>query len=333
MNVKASIPRASVGQILKKRAGGTQSSASIAVIDGEKRFVKSQHLARHNRYANFESDILAHDLFELADIKAPKAEIMTLPPGELAQELGQTVLVTEFVDTNFAGDTKVLHGASWELKNGAVLDDYLKMTIVDILQGNADRRDANFMDRVLPDGTIRPAPIDNDSALGNLVTQKFASNHCNFIKSYGPSGKARGIRQCGSLANLFVDSVWQKYSLDEPHEQARALELAKEYTAKLTDKTIDSMVEALPPEIIPPDVKLEFGEPSADFPESVGYLLNGATNGLQGRELFEFRKSQIKDTLKWRRDHLVGALKDFFQQLNDPQKDPMNECFQDWYAK
>ena len=301
------------------------------MINGEKKFVKSQAPARHGRYANFESDILAHDLFELAEIKAPKAEIMSLPSeSELAQELGETVLVTEFVDENFAGDTKVLHGAAWSLRKEAVLDDYLKMTIVDILQGNADRRGANFKDRVLPDGSIRPAPIDNDSGFSNMLNHAYPTNHSNFIKSYGPSGEARGIRQCGSLANLFLDSIWQQYALDEPHEQARALELAHEYTAKLTDKKIDTMVEALPPDIIPPGTKVEFGESDPNFQETVGYLLNGASNGLEGRELFNFRKTQIKDTLKWRRDHLVGALEDFFTKLNDPNIDPMEECSKDW---
>lgn len=317
-----------VEEIVDQFSGGTQSLASVAIIDGEKKFLRSQKCLAtgYGRYANFESDLLAHDLFDLIGLKSPETEVVRLAPDSpLRKELGAVVLSMDFVDSQYVGRQKVAAGA-WGLREGAVLDDYLKMTVVDILLGNADRRGANYIDRWTSHGKVHPVPIDNNSGVGNLVNWKTATNHCNFIPSYDGAGSSPGLRQAGTIANIFLDTTLHAHILDEPHEQKRMLEIARDFTSRLTDEKIDEMVEKLPREIIPRGVKVskEFLKPRVEA-DTVEALANGASEGLSGKELYEFRKNQIRHTLAWRRDHLVEALEKFFQA-----KDPVRAALDDW---
>ena len=52
-----------VEEVVKETAGGTQSRASVAVVDGDTRFLKSAHPSHYGSSPNFESEFLAHDLF------------------------------------------------------------------------------------------------------------------------------------------------------------------------------------------------------------------------------------------------------------------------------
>lgn len=315
-----------VESVVDEFSGGTQSRASVVKIEGEKKFLKSQEAHGYGRYANFEADLLGHDLFELIGIRSPEAEVVRLrPESPLREELGPVVLCMDYVDSEFAGHHKVAPGA-WGLREGAVKDDYLKMTLVDILLGNADRRGANYFDVWNSTGKIRPVPIDNNSGLGNLVNWKTATNHCNFIPSYSGAGETPGIRQGGTIANILMDTTLYSDILDEPDEQQRLLELAREFAGKLSDQKIAEFVDRLPPEIIPPNMKVDFkGLEKVLGPESLKLMANGATEGLSGDDLFEFRRQQIKETLAWRRDHLVQALEAFFAA-----KDPIRDASEDW---
>jgi len=315
-----------VESVVDEFAGGTQSRASVAVIDGESKFLKSQKSHGYGRYANFESDLLAHDLFELMGIRAPDTEVVRLRPGSpLRDQLGAVVLCMDYVDSDFAGHRKVAPGG-WGLRKGAVKDDYLKMTLIDILMGNADRRGANYLDRWTSSAKVRPVPIDNNSGLGNLINWKTATNHCNFIPSYEGAGETPGLRQNGTIANILMDTTLHTDILDEPEEQQRTLQLARELVEKLSDAKIGEFVDRLPREIIPRGVKVEMGRlEQVVGSETLKHLANGATEGLSGTELFEFRKQQIKDTLTWRRDHLMEALENYFAA-----KDPIGDAADDW---
>jgi hypothetical protein len=319
-----------VEEVIDQYSGGTQSQASVAKVEGDVRFLKSQRPAQHGRYANFESDLLAHDLFELVGIVAPEAEIVQLSDDSpLRQELGKTVLSLEFVDSEFANNQQV-RGAGWGLLDGAELDDYLNMTLVDILTGNADRRGANYFERWTSDGTVKPVPIDNNSGFGNLLNHAYPTNHANFIKSYDGVGKKHGLRQAGTIPNILLDTTLHYEIFDEPVERTRALELARKLTEKLTDEKIAAMVEKLPREIIPRGTKIDLSTFSYLEPETVKELANGATEDMSGARLFEFRKQQLKETLAWRRDHLVEALGGFLDKIADPNIDPIKECSDDW---
>ncbi len=315
-----------VEEVIDQYSGGTQSLASVARIDGETRFLRSQKSHGAGRYANFEADLLAGSVFDLVGLKAPATEVVRLQPGSpLRQQLGPVVLSMEYVNSDFAGHRKVAPGA-WGLRENAVTDAYMKMTLTDILLGNADRRGANYLDRWTSQGRVYPVPIDNNSGLGNLVNQKTATNHCNFIPSYSGAGETPGLRQNGTIANILLDTTLHTQLLDEPHEQARMLELARDFVNQLTDERIEAMVEALPREIIPRGARVELeGLQQYLGPQTLVALANGARDGLAGRALYDFRKSQIKETLTWRRDHLVEALQDYFAA-----PDPLQRVADDW---
>ena len=315
-----------VDRVVEESAGGTQSICAVAEVEGQLKFLKSQRAHAHVRYANFESEILAHDLFEAAGIQAPQAEVVRLKEGSpLEKQLGSVVLSMDFVNSEFAGRQKVMGGA-WGTREGSDTDEYRTMILVDILMGNADRRGANYLDRWTRQGEVKPVPIDNNSGFGNLVNWKIPTNHCNFIQSYEGAGSTPGIRQNGTIANILMDTTLHQELLDEPHEQKRTLELARELVTNLSDETIEAMVERLPREIIPRGTRVTLDElRSALDPQGLGILANGAQAGLSGQELFDFRKQQIKDTLRWRRDHLEQALTDYFAQ-----KDPLKAASDDW---
>ncbi len=323
------VRQTAVTRVIKEHAGGTQSRASVAVVDGDTRFLKSQRPSRHGTSPNFEADFLAHDLFEMVGIRAPEAELIRLSPaGPLTQDLGDVVLSTEFVDTEFTGGEKV-RGIGWSVPEDAYQDAFFNMTLVDLVMGNADRRSANFFVQKSERGLI-PIPIDNDSGFGNLANQNCATNHCNFILSYDGAGSTPGLRQNGKVANHFIDTIFHRDLLDEPEERERILHLAGEFQKNLSDQKIEQMVERLPAEVIPEGAKVEYYLPETIDPTTAELLTNGATEGLAGAGLFAFRKAQLKKTLAWRRDHLVDALKDYFAQLEDPNIDPLQVCSDDW---
>ena len=328
--IEARIREVVVDELVDQYAGGTQSVASVAVIEGETKFLKSTRPSMYGRYANFEADILAHDLFEAVGLEAPDAEILRLRDATLNEYLGPVVLAIDFVDQEFVKGDRLTKGG-WDAPKTADLDSYIKMTLVDLLIGNSDRRGANYFNRLATDGKSRPIPIDNDSAFGNLLTQKVPTNHMNFVKSYEPAGETRGIRQNGTIANMLVDTMLHYELLNEPHEQARTLELAREMTRTLSDEKIEQMVERLPRQIIPDDLVVSSAElkPHLDA-ETFRVMNNELPEELSGDELFAFRKRQLKETLAWRRDHLVPALEKYFADLNDPQVDPIRRCGDDW---
>lgn len=318
-----------VEKVIKEHAGGTQSQAAVALIDGDARFLKSARPSHYGSSPNFESEFLAHDIFALFGIRSPEAEMVNLTPDSpLYEELGPTVLSTELVDREFTGG-KPVRGGGWGPPEGAAYDDFFHMTLVDLVIGNADRRGANYFTTETPAG-ISPIPIDNNSGFGNLVTQKVGTNHCNFIRSYDGAGQTPGLRQNGKIANHFIDTMLHYDLLDEPHEQQRIVELAEGFQKTLTDEKIEEMVERLPRAVIPDNVAVDFHLPENIDPETTGLLSNGAEKGLSGDRLFDFRKTQIKETLAWRRDHLVEALHQYFEQVRDPGVDPLEECSQDW---
>lgn len=319
-----------IEEIVDQYAGGTQSVASVAVIDGKTKFLKSAQPSRHGRYANFEADILAHDIFELAGIDAPDAELVTLPEGELRDYLGKNVLAIEFVDTNFTNGDKV-HTGGWGPPENADLDSYLTMTLLDVVMGNPDRRGANYFTRHFKDGKARPIPIDNDSAFGNVITHKVPTNHMSFVRSYHPKGSTPGVRQNGSIGNLMMDTMLHYDLWDEPAEQSRALQLAAGIKGLLSDQKIDDLVDRLPRQVIPEDLTVSYTawKKSVD-PQTLEMIANETPDGISGDELFEFRKEQLKQTLRWRRDNLKPALQAYFRELNDPNVDPIRRCSDDW---
>lgn len=315
-----------VQRVVDEFAGGTQSVCAVAEVEGQLKFLKSQRPHAHVRYANFESEILAHDLFEVAGIKAPEAEVVRLKKGSsLEDRLGRVVLAMDYVDSEFAGRQKVMGGA-WGTRQGADTDDYRRMILVDILMGNADRRGANYLDRWTRQGEVKPVPIDNNSGFGNLLNWKVPTNHCNFINSYGGAGSTPGIRQNGTIANILMDTTLHQELLDEPAEQQRTLELAAELVSRLSDEKIDDMVENLPREIIPRGTRVRLDDVRAGLDgEGLNVLSNGVEDGLSGQNLFQFRKDQLRHTLRWRRDHLVEALQQFFAAA-----DPLKQASDDW---
>ena len=180
-----------------------------------------------------------------------------------------------------------------------------------------------------PDGLVRPVPLDNNSGFGNLINWKTPNVQNNFVKSYEA---VEGVIR-GSIPAILESTTLYETLLDEPDEQLHALELAKKFQQTLTDDKIESMVEELPSEVIPEGLTIEsqhFQYAFQDKPAALSLLRNGIEDGMEGKELFEARKTQIKETLAWRRDHLVEAMEAFFSDFNDPDIDPIGEAQALW---
>lgn len=332
-NPAPALREVTVEKILDGFHGGSQSIAAGGIIDGDNRFLKAPEVTDNSRpqernYANFESELLAHEIFSLIGIKSPESEIVRIKGASPFHEsLGNVVLSMELVDEEFVEGRKLHKSSGWGIPKKGKSEDFLKVSLVDILIGNADRRDANLMLREDQNGQLLPVPIDNNSGFGNLANWKYPTNHCNFVKSYGGSVDEPGLRQLGSIANIYVDITLADDLFDTEAERTMAKELALELKAKLSDQEIDKMVDALPREIIPDAAGVP--EHQGD-PQMLKTLLNGVRPGSEGDELFRDRKIQLKETLKWRRDNLPKALDKFLTDFANPKVDPIEDCRKDW---
>ena len=117
-SIRKTLREVRVDQVVDQFSGGTQSRASVARVEGELKFLKSQVAHGHGRYANFEADLLAEDLFSLIGVKAPRTEVVRLSADSpLRQELGPVVLAMDYVCSDSMGHQKV---ARYALLNGLV---------------------------------------------------------------------------------------------------------------------------------------------------------------------------------------------------------------------
>lgn len=333
------LPLLTPTRVVKDSIGGDYTSAMVVEADGKKVFIKSlrskpypeedprggrPRMLELTRWGNFEADILAKELFNLVDVQSPASRVVTLPPGHVAaRRLGDTVVAMEFVDASFARGGTVQEGF-WPGADKADLDGFINMALVDILMGNADRRDPNYFVAVLPDGMVRPVPIDNNSGFTTFLVWTRTSNLCNFWPTYRGLGAGWPWEMLGTIGNVVVRGAEVHHVhervLDDRRFRGKVMHLARALAAKLTDAEIDRMVALIPPEIIPPEVKVRLSPDLAaqlSAPEFRALVPDPRVT-LQGAELFRRRVAELRSTLRWRRTNLVAGLTDYFRRQGGP---------------
>ena len=313
------LPEVTLGPVLNPGAGGSFTFAMTAKLDGRPVFVKSlRGNTRGTRYANLEADVLAASIFQRAGVKCPTARIVRLSRTSSCKALGEVVQVMQFVDERFAGG-RVFPGF-WPTAELADIDVYIKIALVDVIIGNADRRDANFFVTThtvtsrTGDGRVvhTPIPIDNNAGFGSMIPWFLSSDQVNFVQSYdglGPSGVAK---QLGTIANIVRESPLSFPALGLPALEPRVFELEAELHARLDDGWWSAAVALLPAEMIPDDLHVD---PAHEMPD--GSMPAGVTReaffgslvaGMSHAQLVAARRQELRETFAWRREHLRAAL-------------------------
>lgn len=319
----AELPTLNVDKIRDDSSGGSFTVAQTVVLEGRKTFLKSiRGSQRGTRYACFESDILARDIFDELGIRCPRSRMIRIEATrETTRMVGNVVLAMEFVDTRFAGGPVFI--GFWPGARDAAVDEFLRVALVDLIIGNADRRDANFFVFVPykawdgkkgKPGSYRPIPIDNNCGFGTMVNWKVPTSQTNFFPSYDGLGSAEFFKDLGTIRNIAMDSPVLTFTLGDAALRPRMLELARQLPVQLTDAFMQKAVAALPREIIPHGVKVDPTEFASRLPKDVPaeMLYGSVTRPLSGQELFEHRKQELLRVFSWRRDHLFEALEKYF---------------------
>lgn len=320
----AELPLLEPTRIVKDQIGGDYTAAMVVEAGGRKVMIKSlkskpypeqdprggpPRLVQLTRWGNFEADILAKALFDIAGVQCPATRVVRLPAGHpAAQKLGNPVAAMEWVDAKFAKGE--VEEGRWPGSQFVDADGFIHMALVDILMGNCDRRDPNFFISVGSDGIIRPVPIDNNSGFCTFLVWTRTSNLVNFWASYDGLGRGWPWDMIGTIDNVIVRGgethhVHERLFTD-PRYTPRIVELAKALADKLTDAEIDRMVAAVPSEIIPPDVRVTWPPDLARDPSVARFF--GEMKPISGPALFKRRMQEIAATLKYRRSNLVKAV-------------------------
>jgi hypothetical protein len=337
--VRGELPTLKVEKVRDESAGGSFTRAAVGVVDGRKVFLKSiRGNPRGTRYANFESDILAYEIFTMVGIKCPRAWMVRLADGSpLKDDLGTNVLAMEFVDSKLVRG-QVGHGG-WPGKKKADVEQYLDMALVDILIGNGDRREPNFFTAKAygdDDALVRPVPVDNNCGFATMTVWSVPTSQVNFLPSYSGAGTLEVMKDLGTIRGVFYDAQVHAYLFHLEPVRKRALARAGEIAAELTDAKIRAMVEALPREVIPPGVSLEVDAewvPKLE-PAARSLLFGESPKALRGNELFLHRKAELISTLAWRRDHLAEALAAYFKYRDtDPEEIKRDKNIASWMER
>lgn len=227
----------------------------------------------------------------------------------------------EFVNTRFTSG-RVYRGV-WPEGDRADVAKFIDLFLVDLIIGNADRRDANLFvgvrygtnqDQEGP-GSNFPIPIDNNSGFGSMVVYPSPSPQGNFLKTFDGVGKLDISGDLGTIRNIILDSHVHRTLVGRKDLRPRVLARAAQIGKLLDDAFIDGIVAELPREVIPRGVKMDptAGAWLTDYTAAQRELLFGGQQvALSGQELFRYRKQELSECFKWRRDHVAAALEKFF---------------------
>ncbi len=168
--------------------------------------------------------------------------------------------------------------------------------------------------------TAAPFVEKNPNAPRMVKETRVFTSHTNFLKTYdGIEGAplATGMKPYGSIAAILEQSALANM-LEDVNMRARVLALVPYVVSLLDDAFIEKLVDALPAQIIPESVLVEEQNWMKNVPEATrNFMLDGQTYPLSGAALFEARKKELKETLKWRRDHLNDALTQHIAQSSE----------------
>jgi hypothetical protein len=314
---RAELPELTLGRVLREGAGGSVTAAMTAELDGRPVFVKSRTGSqRGTRYANLESDVLAHAIFTRLAMRCPAARIVRLSKTSTCRDrLGEVVQVMDLVDATWAKG-KVFEGF-WPTSELADVDQYAKLALVDVVIGNADRREPNLFVRVPVGGkpVHTPVPIDNNAGFGTMINWFVASEHLNFVKTYDGLGATPQLAELGTVRNVVKRSPVHMAVLGVPALEPRVLAAADELVKRLDDAWWGGVVDALPAEMLPPDLRIdpEREMPDASLPAGVprAAFFGDLRADLPHAQLVVARKRELKDVFAWRRDRLREALKKY----------------------
>lgn len=311
----AALPEVTLGRVLSERAGGSVTAAMTAELDGRPVFVKSRAGSQRGmRYANLESDVLMHAVFTRLSVRCPAARIVRLSARSTCRDrLGEVVQLMDYVDATFAHG-KVFEGF-WPTAELADVEAFAKLALVDIIAGNADRRQPNLFVRVPVGGKPlhTPIPIDNNAGFGTMIPWFVACEQLNFVRSYDGLARAPKLEELGTIRNIVRASPVHLALLGIPALEPRVFATLAEVVKRLDDAWWGGVVEALPDAMLPDGLAIDPARemPDAALPAGVtraaffGDLTAGMTHG----ELVAARKRELKGTFAWRRDHLREALR------------------------
>lgn len=309
----AALPEVTLGRVLREGAGGSVTAAMTAELDGRPVFVKSRAGSQRGmRYANLESDVLMHAVFARLSMRCPAARIVRLSPQSTCRALGEVVQLMDFVDAGWARG-KVFEGF-WPTAELADVEAFAKLALVDIIAGNADRRQPNLFVRVSMGGKPlhTPIPIDNNAGFGTMIPWFVASEHLNFVRAYDGLAKVPKLDELGTIRNIVRASPVHLALLGIPALAPRVYAALDATVKRLDDAWWGGVVDALPGEILPAGLAID---PVREMPDSA--LPAGVTRaaffgdlraGMTHAQLLAARRRELKDVFAWRRDHLREAL-------------------------
>lgn len=302
--VRADLPVLDVDRLEEVKTGTTSGPRAIAWAGARKLLLKSNRpgQALKMRTGNFEAELLAHDVLHRVDLPTPRVRLVRLgrAPAELSA-LGPVCLEMEHLELESPPGRELTGG--WPGSHQADVDAFLRMYVVDLLIGNVDRHGGNFFVK-RERGRLVPVPIDNNLAFVTLIPSAKDTGFVNFLPTF--DGPDRGGFSLGSVSYITYGTALYQNMLAEPEVARRVPGVMRRVLALLDDDFIDRAVEALPPEVLPPDALVD----PATFPREIAsLLLPGESRPLQGAPLFAARKAELKRILEWRRDHLAAAWK------------------------
>lgn len=337
----AALPTVRVEGPVERGTGGSFTLAGVGRLEGRRTFFKSSRGTRGTRYANFESDVVARALFERVGVHAPRAALVHLDEASpLRADLGAVVLAMEFVSPRLAGG-RLFHG-HFPQAGQADLDEFADMLAVDVLIGNADRRGANFFvarrygTAEDEPGRARPIPIDNNAGLGTMVNWASPTSLTNFLPTYQGIGEMEVLRDLGTIRNIVHDAPTHRILLGLPEHRPVVRARAARVVARLDDAFLTQVAARLPREILPSGVVVDPAAPELEWlrsrlPAADLAALFPMEAPLRGAALFEYRKREILETLRWRRDHLLEALEEYWQRFDtDPAEQESWADFKAW---
>lgn len=278
-------------------APGGASGAFVAEVDGQLRLFKASEGGSRDpllRMANgnVEAEYLVSRLFERAGFQTPRVRLVRLEGRSGLYSMADWVpdhldgrrVIKDWRRSAALPDPRTYTDFNQFLQDytGRFDGRQLRlMQVLDLVVGNGDRNTSNFFLVEGADGRLRPVPIDHDRALVGAAMKPDThlpvaehGVHRNFVPRYsGESTFGYHSRQAGTAAPIMNgNEIYENHVMASRGAQDYQ-EAVRDVRHLLSDSSIDELLRELPDDV-----------PAA-------------------------RRQEIRDTLRWRRDHVDEAVR------------------------
>lgn len=214
---------------------------------------------------NLEAELLADKVLNFLGVSAPKTDYAWYDMNGTVEPL---------LSMEWVSDTRPAYPGLFALKRrnwtDAEMDRFRRMQVIDVLMGNADRHDGNFL---FPNNSWEVIPIDHNMAFStDLVIYPNVTWQKAFLAEL-PSNVEYDQRPTHIVGRNLIGREFINSWADKQDAKEQYRKHVPGIQAQLTDAVIDTMVDALPDELA---------------------------------ELA--RKDELKNVLKWRRDNLDSLI-------------------------